>query len=276
MAVGEPFARGDAQHIGSTDRAPSSAPSWSTARSPRSTIPRVWRSPTTARQLSYDALVVAIGAGSEPAFSRALTWTPESDAEVFGGLLRDIEEGYTKQRGVRHPVGVAWPLPAYELALMTAWEADSMGQRDLRITIYTPESAPLDGVRAARRGRRPRGPGGGAHARRDERGRRAHRARLRRRARRPALPGRVVALPRAVGPALPGLANDVRGFIQVDAHGKVFGTANVWAAGDAIAFPVKQGGLAAQQARRGASRSPRAPAPTCTPSRSSPCCAACC
>ena len=45
-----------------------------------------------------------------------------------------------------------------------------------------------------------------------------------------------------------GLANDVRGFIQVDAHGKVFGTATVWAAGDAIAFPVKQGGLAAQQA----------------------------
>ena len=45
-----------------------------------------------------------------------------------------------------------------------------------------------------------------------------------------------------------GLANDARGFIRVDAHGKVFGTANVWAAGDAIAFPVKQGGLAAQQA----------------------------
>lgn len=63
-----------------------------------------------------------------------------------------------------------------------------------------------------------------------------------------ALSGRVVALPRAVGPAVDGLANDVRGFIQVDAHGEVFGTANVWAAGDAIAFPVKQGGLAAQQA----------------------------
>ena len=31
-------------------------------------------------------------------------------------------------------------------------------------------------------------------------------------------------------------------------HGKVPGCAGVWAAGDAIAFPVKQGGLAAQQA----------------------------
>src|SRR6185503_1614109 len=59
---------------------------------------------------------------------------------------------------------------------------------------------------------------------------------------------RVVALPRAVGPALPGVVNDPRGFIRCDGHGKVYGTSTVWAAGDAIAFPVKQGGLAAQQA----------------------------
>ena len=59
---------------------------------------------------------------------------------------------------------------------------------------------------------------------------------------------RVVALPRAVGPALPGVSGDVRGFVRCDRHGKVAGTSTVWAAGDAIAFPVKQGGLAAQQA----------------------------
>ncbi|HEX6023463.1 MAG TPA: hypothetical protein VFZ00_15825, partial [Solirubrobacter sp.] len=41
---------------------------------------------------------------------------------------------------------------------------------------------------------------------------------------------------------------DVRGFIRCDRHGKVFETTSVWAAGDAIAFPVKQGGLASQQA----------------------------
>ena len=40
----------------------------------------------------------------------------------------------------------------------------------------------------------------------------------------------------------------MRGFIRCDRHGKVYGTATVWAAGDAIAFPVKQGGLASQQA----------------------------
>jgi sulfide:quinone oxidoreductase len=57
-----------------------------------------------------------------------------------------------------------------------------------------------------------------------------------------------VALPRAVGPALPGLPRDARGFIPTDLHGKVPGLDSVWAAGDAIAFPSKQGGLAAQQA----------------------------
>ena len=41
--------------------------------------------------------MVAVGARAEPALQRALTWTPEADAALFGGLLRDIEEGYSKQ-----------------------------------------------------------------------------------------------------------------------------------------------------------------------------------
>lgn len=36
--------------------------------------------------------------------------------------------------------------------------------------------------------------------------------------------------------------------MRCDEHGKVLETAAVWAAGDAIAYPGKQGGLAAQQA----------------------------
>jgi sulfide:quinone oxidoreductase len=59
---------------------------------------------------------------------------------------------------------------------------------------------------------------------------------------------RVVALPRAVGPGLPGLPANARGFIPTDLHGRVPDVDAVWAAGDAIAFPVKQGGLASQQA----------------------------
>ncbi|HEX2103834.1 MAG TPA: FAD-dependent oxidoreductase [Solirubrobacteraceae bacterium] len=95
------------------------------------------------RRLGYDALVIGVGARSEPALPHVLTWTPESDAEVYGGLLRDIDEGYTKRVAFVVPVGVAWGLPGYELALMTAWQARSLGHDDVQITVYTPEDAPL-------------------------------------------------------------------------------------------------------------------------------------
>ena len=58
----------------------------------------------------------------------------------------------------------------------------------------------------------------------------------------------VVALPQLVGPALPGLPHDAAGFVPTDAHGRVPGTAAVYAAGDCTQFPLKQGGIATQQA----------------------------
>jgi sulfide:quinone oxidoreductase len=250
MAVAEPFARGHARRQ-RLDRIAADAG----ARLQPGALTEVADSERVAvtaagDRLPYDALVVAVGAGSEAALPPAMTWTPENDADVYSGLLRDIEEGYSRRVAFVVPVGVAWPLPAYELALMTAWQADSMGRDDLEITIYTHEGAPLeifgtvasaalrDDLEAARikvetsayvlasEGKLIVEPGG----------------------RRLGDGMRVVALPRAVGRNLPGLPNDSRGFIRCDAHGKVYGTASVWAAGDAIAFPVKQGGLASQQA----------------------------
>jgi sulfide:quinone oxidoreductase len=249
MAVAEPFARGHARR----HRLDAIAQDLGARLVCGSLVDVDDRSRTavtsTGERMSYDALVVAIGARSEPALQRALTWTPDSDDEIYGGLLRDIEEGYTKRVAFVIPVDVAWSLPAYELALMTAWDAQDVGIEDAQITIYTPESAPLEIFGAAatkalqadldevgiqvrtsahvtvRAGRLLVEPGG-----------------------RPLDAERVVALPRAVGPALPGVLNDARGFIRCDLYGKVYDTATVWAAGDAIAFPVKQGGLAAQQA----------------------------
>jgi len=250
MAVAEPFSRGRAQR----HRLDAIAEDLGADLVPGLLVGVDDQSRTavtsTGERLSYDALMVAIGAGSEPALARALTWTPESNDEIYGGLLRDVEEGYTKHVAFVVPPNVAWPLPAYELALMTGWDARGMGIDDVQITIYTPESAPLEIFGAAATGalredldalgirvqtgahvtERPEGglviePGG-----------------------QPLEAGRVVALPRAVGPALSGVVNDPRGFIRCDDHGKVDGTSTVWAAGDAIAFPVKQGGLAAQQA----------------------------
>jgi hypothetical protein len=45
-----------------------------------------------------------------------------------------------------------------------------------------------------------------------------------------------------------GVPADSDGFVAVDPHGAVTALDDVWAAGDLTAFPVKQGGLAAQQA----------------------------
>ena len=55
-------------------------------------------------------------------------------------------------------------------------------------------------------------------------------------------------MPSYVGRPTDGIPGDERGFIPVDHHGHVHGLSDVFAAGDATDFPIKQGGLAAQQA----------------------------
>ena len=136
--------------------------------------------------------------------------------------------------------------------MMTAWQAWGMGHDDVEVTVYTPEDAPLGlfGTRATAALRDDLEEAGvraetGVYVTED----------TQQPGRLVLLPGertldvdRVVALPRAVGPALPGLPADSRGFVPTDLHGKVPDVDAVWAAGDAVAFPVKQGGLAAQQA----------------------------
>src|SRR5215203_5858322 len=60
---------------------------------------------------------------------------------------------------------------------------------------------------------------------------------------------RLVALPLLRGPRLDGVPSEPTfGFIPVDPHGRVDGLEGVYAAGDATNFPIKQGGLATQQA----------------------------
>ena len=250
MAVAEPFARGHAQHHRMAEIAQDLG-----VRLLRDRLEQVddgARTATTAEgdTLAYDALVVAVGAASEPAFERAITWTPEADAEIYGGLLADVEQGYSKRVAFVVPDTVYWPLPAYELALMTAWAAREMGRDDVDITVYTHEDGPLDIF----------GPGASAALGTDlsdagvkvetsvhvtESGD-GHLS---------VEPGghdlggeRVVALPRAVGQPLGGLPTDERGFVPSDDFGSVPGTEAVWVAGDAAAFHIKQGGLAAQQA----------------------------
>ena len=59
---------------------------------------------------------------------------------------------------------------------------------------------------------------------------------------------RVIALPELYGPCVRGIPLGENGFIPTDAYGRVRDAENIYAAGDATEFPVKHGGIAAQQA----------------------------
>lgn len=144
MAVASPFGRGQAQRHELAEIAGQLGVRLRHDRLER--VADAGRSAATAggERLAYDALVIAIGAASELVFRQGTTWTPEADAEIYAGLLADLEEGCSKRVGFVIPIGVYWPLPGYERALMTAWDARDMGQDDVDIVVYTHERSPLE------------------------------------------------------------------------------------------------------------------------------------
>jgi sulfide:quinone oxidoreductase len=206
---------------------------------------------TSTGTVPYDSLILALGARAIPAFAHALTWDDRRATEGLSALLRDLEEGYSQSLAIVVPPGPGWPLPAYELALLIRGDAHSMGL-DPGITIVTPELAPLAifGPRATEAIGRDLDATGialetGVHAELVP----GHRTTvLLRPGDRSLEVDRVLALPRLVGPAVKGIPADADGFLDVDEHCRVRNVPGVWAAGDGIAFPVKFGGLATQQA----------------------------
>ena len=198
-------------------------------------------------ELTYDSLLVAIGARAKPAFPNAITFGADGAPEALAGLLADLEDGYAKRVAFVVPERAVWSLPLYELALMTARDVWSAGMDSADLTVVSPEDRPLDifGPEASTMvaellaSERIRYAGGRvAHV--------EHNA---------VLVGddrievdRIVTLPELMGPDIQGLPADDDGFIPVDAHGRVTGLIGVYAAGDVTAGTVKQGGLAAQQA----------------------------
>jgi len=203
------------------------------------------------QELAYDALVLATGAAAEPAYDDVFTWDDTCEVDAVGGLLRDLEEGYSQRLAIVIPPGPGWPLPAYELALLIASDARGMGM-DPDITLVTPERAPLAifGSRAVEVVTTDLDRAGvqielSAYTE-IEHG--PPRAIVLRPSGRRLEVDRILALPRLRGRTPDGIPADPDGFITVDPHGRVAGVAGVWAAGDGIDFPVKFGGLAAEQA----------------------------
>ncbi len=204
---------------------------------------------TGRRTLDYDALVIALGAVQVPAFEHVLTFTGPGSAEAMHGVVQDLEAGYVHRIAFVVPEGITWPLPLYELALQSAERAYETGA-SVEVSLVTPERSPLEafGPEAGRAvGELLEGAGvrfmPGVSATVPQRGR----VRL----------GdsdqwieadRVVAAPLLRGPRIDGLPADRDGFVPTDEHGRVIGVPRVYAAGDVTSFPVKQGGIATQQA----------------------------
>jgi sulfide:quinone oxidoreductase len=119
------------------------------------------------------------------------------------------------------PPDTGWPLPVYELALLAA----SDPELGAGLAVVTPEPRPLDvfGPVAA-----------------DALARLLDRAGI-------AFIGATHAT-EAVAGGLGTEDADEHGFIPIDEHARVRGVSDVFAAGDATAEPIKQGGLATQQA----------------------------
>ena len=198
----------------------------------------------------YDALLVAVGARREPAYEHAITFRGQEDTETLHGLVQDLEGGYVKRLAFVVPPGTTWPLPLYELALMTAKRLREVGPGDAEVTLVTPEERPLGifGMQSSDEVAELLRESGvsvrtGASAEIEGAGRLVlHPAGDRLECE------RIVALPRIAGRAIEGLPSDEHGFVPIDAHARVPGADGVYAAGDGTIFPVKQGGIACQQA----------------------------
>jgi sulfide:quinone oxidoreductase len=199
--------------------------------------------------LAFDTLILAPGARSRPPFSRAITFGLQGSSEAIGEMLDKLRTGEAHSVAFVAPTMTGWLLPLYELALMTARELARSNVDGATLHLLSAEDRPLSlfGARSSQsvghlmasagiefvRASFARGSDGGlTYAAFGE-----------------SAPDYVVTLPLLHGPGLDGLpATEPDEFIEVDEYGRVIGLSDTYAAGDAVDFPVKQGGLAAQQA----------------------------
>jgi sulfide:quinone oxidoreductase len=200
---------------------------------------------STNHDIEYDVLLIACGALPLPSVEGAFTFRGPSDADVVRGVLDEIADGDARSVAFVVPWGPAWPLPAYELALL----AGSQVEGGVALWVVTPEKEPLQlfgppasaAVRELLAER-------GVRLRTDAYAESFADGRLELVPDEPLDVDRVIALPRLAGAPIDGIPQTIDGFIPVDDHGRVHGVADVFAAGDITSFPVKHGGLATQQA----------------------------
>jgi sulfide:quinone oxidoreductase len=203
--------------------------------------------PAYSERLRYDALVVCVGARAVRTIPGAIVFRGGRDAEAVGAAIDAIRPGEHATIAFAVPGGAFWTLPLYELAILAAARLRRRGTR-AHVVLATPERAPIEAFGAAAGaavgdlldargiefvgGARPVAADAGELELDD--GQRI-------------AASTVVALPGLKGRRITGLAQDGMGFVAVDEHQRTAAD-DVYAAGDITTFPLKQGGLAAQQA----------------------------
>ena len=249
LAVAEPFRVGEARRFPLHHLADAAGASLTRAAVRSVDAERRMVVTSNGAALRYDSLLLALGARPVVALPGALTFRGPGDEEAFAALLHDARSGQVDRLVFALPPGSAWPLPLYELALLTAVHLADAGASRVQLSVVTPEPRPLQLFGAA---------ASEVVAEQLE----LHGIDLLADTTPVAVEGRslrllpnqrmeadrVVALPRLEGLRLAGLPHDANGFVPTDANGRVRGLYDVYAAGDLTDFPVKQGGIATQQA----------------------------
>ena len=200
--------------------------------------------------LPYDALLIAIGARAEATLvGGTITPWDWGGGHSFRAMLASLRDGRTKAVTFVVPGGTVWALPLYELALLTSAFVLEDAIERVSLTLVTTEKAPLEVFGAdssAKVAEILRGRGITvlleSEALDVEEG-------LVRTSTGTAIQSDVtVSIPVIRAHEFPGVPIDDAGFIVVDDHCRVGTERTVFAAGDCTNQPLKQGGIAAQQA----------------------------
>lgn len=199
--------------------------------------------------VSYDYLLVTPGARTLWAVPGAVTFWGVADEGGVGAVIHRLRTGGLRRVVFTMPAGPSWTLPVYELPLLASKVLARSGIEDATLTVVTPEEAPLlvfgravadqvgsllaqEGIEVI----------AGAHPVEFDG------THLRIAPGDPVPAEAVISLPRLEGRRIDGIPHDSEGFVAIDRQCRVAEVDRVFAAGDVTSFPVKQGGIAAQQA----------------------------
>ena len=202
-----------------------------------------------AEVIPYDALLLAIGGRQLPAPDGVFVFSDRT-APGYREILERTWSGAISSIAFVTPAEPSWPLPIYELALLTAARVSNADGPRPEIIVGEPGPRPLGAF-----GRE--ASDAVAELMADAQIKVYTQCEIRQQdgpllhtPDRDLRPDQIITLPRITGPNVRGIAGHaIDRFLHIDEHCRVVGAGGrIFAAGDATHLPVKQGGVGAQQA----------------------------